>query len=123
MKKKLKPVAQPAVVPIPITLPSDLGNTTLNELLNAEDTEFTKKGNKLSFRRCTNYGTATLEIESFDTGRKMITQSTVPSKRKKADYINDIIEMKKKGMKQKDIAFYLGISESYVTMLLKEAGY
>ncbi|PPK79867.1 hypothetical protein BXY41_10892 [Lacrimispora xylanisolvens] len=119
MKKKLRP----ALSPIPISLPEELGNTTLNDLLNAEDAEFIKKGNKLSIRRVTDFGTATLEIESYDSGRKTITQSTTPQPYRKYDYIDDIIEMKKDGMKQKDIAFRLGISESYVTMLLKEAGY
>ncbi len=108
------------LIPAPISLPSDIGNITLNELLNDKDTEFSKKGNKLAFKRITDIGVATLEIETFDTGRSTITQSTVPSRNPKSDYIDDIIEMKKRGMKQKDIAFQLGISESYVTKLLKD---
>lgn len=114
-----KPISP--IGPIPISLPEDIGNTTLNDLLNSEDTEFTKRGNKMSFRRCADFGTATLEIESYDTGRKTITQSTVPIRGKKANYIDDILEMKRSGMKQKDIAFRLGISEAYVTKLLKES--
>ena len=109
--------------PLTVTLPENLGNQTLNQLLNSEDTEFTKKGNKVSIRRRTDFGTATLELESFDTGRRTTTQSVVPSKSKKADYLDDIIQMKKSGMKQKDIAFQLGISEAYVTKLLKEANF
>lgn len=104
------------------TIPDELGNVTINELLCDEATDFTKKGNKVSFRRNTPFGTATLEIENFASGRKTITQSTVPYQSKKSDYIDDIIEMKRSGMIQKDIAYRLGISESYVTMLLKEAG-
>lgn len=118
MSKKTKA----AIVPIPISLPDEIGGTTLNELLNDKDTEFLKKGNKISFKRATSIGIATLEIETFDTGRTTITQSTVPSRIPKSDYIDDIIEMKKRGMKQKDIAFQLGISESYITKLLKEKG-
>ena len=114
-KKPISPIR-----PIPISLPDELGNTTLNDLLNANDTEFTKRGNKMSFRRCTEFGTATLEIESYDTGRQTITQSTAPLRGKKANYIDDILEMKRSGMKQKDIAFRLGISEAYVTKLLKD---
>ncbi len=112
--------AKPALVPIPISLPDDIGGTTLNELLNDKDTEIAKKGNKISFKRATDFGIATLEIETFDTGRTTISQSTVPSRVPKSDYIDDIVEMKKRGMKQKDIAFQLGISESYVTKLLKD---
>lgn len=116
MSEKFKP----AFLPIPISLPDDIGNTTLNELLNDKDTEFVKKGNKISFKRATDIGIATLEIETFDTGRTTITQSTVPSRVPKSNYIDEIIAMKNRGMKQKDIAFRLGISESYVTKLLKD---
>lgn len=108
------------VKPVPLSLPEELGNTTLNELLNDQNTEFTKKGNKISFRKSTDFGVATLEIESYDTGRKTICQTTVPKRTKKADYIDDIIQMKKSGIKQKDIALRLGMSEPYVTKLLKD---
>lgn len=115
MHKKLKP----AIVPIHFSLPADIGNKTLNELLLDNNTEFSKKRNRISIKRATDIGIATLEIETFDTGRTTFSQSTVPSHAKKSEYINDIVEMKKQGMKQKDIAFQLGISESYVTKLLK----
>lgn len=113
-----KPIAP--ISPIHISLPDVLGNATLNDLLNSPDTEVTKKGNKLSIKRYTEFGTATLEIESHDTGRQTITQTTTPRRSKKADYLDDIIEMKRSGIKQKDIAFRLGISEAYVTKLLQE---
>lgn len=114
-KKAISPIN-----PVPLSLPEELGNTTLNELLNDENTEFIKKGNKMSFRKNTEFGVATLEIESYDTGRQTICQSTVPKRAKKADHIDDIIQMKKNGIKQKDIAFRLGMSEPYVTKLLKD---
>ncbi len=116
----MSPKTKPAIVPIPISLPDDIGNTTLNDLLNDKNTEFSKKGNKISFKRATDIGIATLEIETFDTGRTTITQSTAPSRTSKYDYIDDIIEMKNRGMKQKDIAFQLNISESYISKLLKD---
>lgn len=118
MKKKT-----PAVMPAPISLslPESLKNMTLHELLNSENTEFTKKKNKLLFRRVDDFGTATLEIDTNSTGRRTITQSTVPAYPKKSDYIDDIVNMSKDGMKQKDIAFQLGISPSYVNKLLKDA--
>lgn len=108
------------LVPALISLPEELGNTTLNQLLQHNDTEIIKKGNKLSFRRNTDFGIATLEIETYETGRKNISQSTVPKRCPKSAYIYDIIKMKQNGMKQKDIAFQLGISESYVTKLIQE---
>lgn len=114
-KKVMSPVK-----PVSLSLPKELGNTTLNELLNDKNTEFTKKGSKISFRKSTDFGVATLEIETYDTGRKTIYQSIVPKRAKKADYIDDIIQMKKSGIKQKDIALHLGMSEPYVTKLLKD---
>ena len=108
-----------AISPIPISLPDNVGSMTLNEIINDPNTEFLKKGNKISIKRATDIGIATLEIKQYDTGRKTITQTTIPMQTKKSDYIDDIIQMKQCGMSQKDIAFQLGISESYVTKLLK----
>ena len=116
MTKKIISPIHPAT----LSLPETLGNTTLNDLLIDENTEVVKKKNKLSFRRNTEFGVATLEIESYDSGRKTIFQSTIPKKDKKADHVDDIIKMKKNGIKQKDIAFQLGMSESYVTKLLQD---
>lgn len=112
-------ILKPLMVPI-ISLPDNLGNMTVNELLCMPDTEITKKGNKLQLRRITNFGTATLEINTYDTNIKTVFQSSVPSHPGKKELLPDIIRMKKAGVLQKDIAFQLGISESYVTKLLKE---
>lgn len=116
MKKK----SAPAVRPTHISLPDNLGGMTINELMNDDNTEVHKKKNKLSIRRTTDFGVATLSIESYDTGRNTIYQASVPKRSKKKDYIDDILEMKRQGYSQKDIAFELGLSESYVCKLLKD---
>jgi len=92
-------------------------------LYRLEQKQIQKKGNKITFRRSTDFGTAILEIEAYNTGCEVITQSIAPSYPKKYGHLNNIVKMKKSGMKQKDIAFKLGISESYITKLLKGVKY
>ena len=108
----------PALSPTHLSLPEELGNMTVNQLMNDDNTEVYKKNNKLSMRRKSDFGVATLEIESYSTGRNTICQSTVPHRDKKKDYLDDILEMKRQGLSQKEIAFRLGLSESYVSKLL-----
>ncbi len=112
--------ARPALIPTHISLPTELGDMTVNQLINDDNTEVYKKKNKLSMRRKTEFGIATLEIESYDTGRNTICQTTVPHREKKKDYLDDILAMKQQKVSQKEIAFKLGLSESYVSKLLKE---
>ena len=98
---------------------NEIGNSTINELLSDPNTEITKKGNRLSMRHRSKNGVATLELSSYDTERRELRMSSVPNKSYKVDYTNDILEMKRQGMLQKDIAFELGISEAYVSLILK----
>ena len=48
-------------------------------------------------------------------------EDNLPKKNKKKDYTNEIKQLKKAGMKQKDIAFELGMSEAYVSKLSKKS--
>lgn len=105
--------------PIFTNLPDKIGNMTVSDLLQSENSEIHYKKGKLSIRNCTDEITATLEIGSYPTGRKTASLSSVPTQGKKADYLDDIRQMLSEGMKQKDIAFELGISEAYVTQLKK----
>lgn len=105
--------------PISINLPKRIENMTIAELMNSDNSEVHYKKGKLSIRNITDDMTATLEIASFSTGRKTAKLSSVPTANKKADYLDDIRQMLADGMKQKDIAFELGISEAYVTQLKK----
>lgn len=101
-------------------LPDEINNITIGELINHPDTDVVKKGNKLSMRRRMEHGIATLELSSYPTGRQGLKMSSVPHRERKKDYKEDIIAMKQDGMRQKDIAFELGISESYVTKILRQ---
>lgn len=100
-------------------LPDEIGNITVNELMNHPDSEVIKKGNKLSIRRRSEQGVATLEFASYGTGRKEMKTTSIPHREHKKDYKEDILAMKREGMTQKAIAFELGMSEAYVSRILK----
>ncbi len=110
----------PAISPNYLSLPKNTGNMTLNELMNDEHAEVYKKNNKLSIRKKADFGVTTLEIEFYDSGMSTMCKSSVPHRDRKKDYLDDILELKREGLSQKIIAFRLGVSESYVSKLLKD---
>ncbi|MCC8152097.1 MAG: hypothetical protein LIO96_11770 [Lachnospiraceae bacterium] len=113
-------MAKPATRHETIQLPDDIGNRTVNDLLNSPNTTVIKRGNKISIRNESDQGVATLEYSTYSLGHRSLKASTAPRKEYKRDYREDIIEMKRSGMRQKDIAFELGISEAYISTLLKQ---
>lgn len=104
-----------------LSLPNEIGNVTVNDLMNHPDTEVIKRGNKLSLRRRSEHGVTTLEFSSYSSGRQEMKVSSTPRYELKKDHKDDIILMKKNGMPQKDIAFELGISESYVSNIIRQS--
>ncbi len=101
------------------TLLSEIGNLTINQILDNPNTEIIKKGNRMSIRYNSKLGIMTAELASYSTNHCELRVSSVPNKTRKIDYIENILEMKKQGMLQKDIAFELDISEPYVSYILK----
>ena len=106
--------------PVSFNLPDKIRDMTVSDLIQSENSEIHYEKGRLSVRNCIDDITATLEISSYPTGRKTAHLSSVPTQSKKADYLDDIRQMLAEGMKQKDIAFQLGISEAYVTQLKKK---
>lgn len=104
-----------------LSIPDEIGNITVNEMMNLSDAEVIKKGNKLSIRNRFEHGVATLEFYFFDSeSHEMKTTSSLCHELKK-ELKDDIVLMKKSGMLQKDIAFELDISESYVSNLIRKS--
>lgn len=97
-----------------------IGNITINDLMNDPKTDIVKRGNKISMRYQTEEGVASFEFAAYDTDRQTFYASSAPGKVYKKDYASDIHQMKNQGIRQKDIAFELGISESYVSKILKQ---
>lgn len=105
---------------VSVNLPSSLKNTTLNDLIHSDDVDLHKTKGKLAIRKSTSEGTLTIQYEEYGDGYQKCIQTAVPKKNKKKDYTNEIKQLKKAGMKQKDIAFELGMSEAYVSKLSKK---
>ena len=101
-------------------LPTDISNMKICDLVNSKDAEIHVKNGNVSIRRQTDEGVATFQFNAHNTGRQTSKFSSVPLKRKKIDYLDDILEMYDSGMKQKDIAYELGISPAYVCQILKK---
>lgn len=101
-------------------LPKSIGNKTVDELLCSPNTELHISKGKVSARTTTDDGVVAIKYSSYETGRRTISASNAPKKQKKSDYIEDIRSMKREGHSQKDIAFDLGMSPSYVCQLLKK---
>ncbi len=102
-----------------LSLPEEIGNLTLNDLLNHPDTDVSKHGNKLALRRDTTNEIITLTIATRTAGSRETSLSTDGNRPLKKNYKDDILEMKKQGMSQKDIAMEFGISESYVSAIIR----
>jgi len=62
-----------------------------------------------------------LEFTSYESGRNEFKAASIPHRERKKDYLEDILTMKRSGMRQKDIAFELGISEAYVSKILRKS--
>lgn len=101
-------------------VPASIANTTIGELLNSENIEIHKKGNSISMRTGVENSVVSLTINQYESGGNTYHGTVFPTTPKKKDLIKDIRKMKKEGIKQKDIAFQLGISPGYVTQLLKK---
>lgn len=106
--------------PITCNLPDNISNMTISDFVSSTESEIHIKDGRMSVRRSNDQGTATFQFEASPTGRQTTRTSSVPRRDRKADYIDDILEMKSQGISQKDIAFELGISPAYVCQLLRK---
>lgn len=104
----------------PLNLPSDISNMTISDLLYSSEAEIHAKNGNVSIRKITDNGVATFQFNAYNTGRQTAQFSSVPNRRKKVDYLDDILEMYNSGMSQKDIAYNLGMSPAYVCQILKK---
>jgi len=101
-------------------LPKNIRNITLEDLVNMPGTEVYANEGRITMRKCTSDGVITFSHRSYETGFHRTTMSSTSPVQRKMDYLDDIRRMKKEGMKQKDIAFELGVSEAYISQLLRK---
>lgn len=75
---------------------------------------------ELKIRQKNADGIKSYKHQVSNTGRRTTKVTEVPIKDNKKDYLQDILEMRAAGEKQEDIAHELGISQGYVSRLLKK---
>ena len=75
---------------------------------------------KLNIRQKTPDDIMSYKHQVSGTGRRTTKITEVPIKDNKKDYLQDILKMRAAGEKQEDIAHELGISQGYVSRLLKK---
>lgn len=94
-------------------------NLTIKELIeNADETVI--KGNNISITKVDNLKTLNLKITLYPNGRS-IEKTEVQNSGLKKELIPTVKQMKNENMTQKEIATKLGISQSYVSQLLKKS--
>lgn len=94
-----------------LTLPKEIGDLTLNEILSRSTATISSKNDALQVfweEDGENYAFKLWAVKHCENSEK----------RMKKDYLDDILRLKKNGWTQKRIARELGISEPYVSQLL-----
>ena len=84
-------------------------NMTIKEIMNDYKSDYSKRGERLTIRTRTEYGTITIELRTYNS-----------EKEHQKNLYPKIKEMKENGISQRDIASELEISESYVSQILKK---
>lgn len=100
-------------------LPDDLQGLTLQQLLTSEDVEITRKKNKLKITKDGPNCVLSIEYTQYSQGRSMdVSQIDMTgSKRSRKDTVK---QMRQEGKTQAEIARRTGMSQAYVSMLLRE---
>lgn len=98
-------------------LPANMKNMTIQQLVESCD-EFSVKGNVVTMKKTTDEGIFSVEYKNY-AGASSVRQVSAPNYQSKKDYTEIVHEMKRDGMTQNEIANALGISQAYVSKLLK----
>lgn len=93
-------------------------NMTVGELMNSAD-ETIIKGNTINIIKIDNDKTMNLKITLYSDGKKM-DGTEIRNRDSNKELVETIKEMQLEGMTQKEIAIKTGISQSYVSQLLKD---
>lgn len=103
-----------------LAIPKSIAGKTIEEFLNDETSELSIKGGNFLLRNKQEDSTLTLSFikTKSDDGCEM-SATMHPTEKQKKDYVDTIKELKGIGKSQKDIAYELNISPSYVSKLLR----
>lgn len=102
-------------------IPEVLAQKKIGELLQDScDNEIVVRNKSVTMRKMSDDGILTVSYTARSNGGYEITQTENPIQSEKKDNLPFIEEMLKDGKSQKDIAYELGMSPSYVSKLLKD---
>lgn len=100
-------------------LPEKLQGVTLGELLSSGDFEISKKGNKTKITRIRPDSIISLEYTEYAQG-KSLAANQVDITGSKRDRKETVRQMRKEGKTQAEIAQLTGMSQGYVSSLLRK---
>lgn len=100
-------------------LPDDLQGLTLQQLLTSDNVEITKKKNKWKITKDGPDSVLSIEYTQYSQGRSLdVSQIDMTgSKRSRKDTVK---QMRREGKTQAEIARRTGMSQAYVSTLLRE---
>lgn len=101
-------------------IPQSLSNKTIGEIIKAPNTELSAKNGSVVIRNKTPGLVYTFAVNTFSNGGGEMKTTAHPCQNVKKSNKPIIKEMAKRGKSQKDIAYELGMSQSYVSKLLKD---
>lgn len=122
MKKQKKDYLNPADN-FPMNLPeANISDMKLSDIASMSGVTLNIDTDKkeLNIRQKTPDDIMSYKHQVSGTGRRTTEITRVPLKDSKKEYLQDIREMRSAGKKQKDIADALGMSQGYVSRLLKK---
>lgn len=103
-----------------LLVPSALLNKTIGEIIKEPNTEFSSKNGSFVIRQTKSDSVFTATFNTFSNGGGEVKATAHPCQNEKKSNRPIIEEMIKRGKSQKDIAHELGMSQSYVSKLLKD---
>lgn len=105
---------------IKLPVPADFINKSIGELMQEENTDVVIRNGSISMRKVDSDGVITASYTKFSNGGAEVKATSNPHQLEKKDNLPYIKEMLKGGKTQKEVAYELGMSPSYVSKLLKK---
>lgn len=99
-------------------LPEELQKMSLNDLFQSDDVDISKKGNKVKITKNSSDSVLCLEYTQYPHG-KSLSASQIDTTGSKKSRKATVKQMRKEGKTQQEIARLTQMSQSYVSMLLK----
>lgn len=103
-----------------LLIPSTLFHKTIGEIMKEPNTEISAKNGSVVIRNKKPDIVCTIALDTFSNGGGEVKATVHPCQSEKKNNRPIIEEMVKRGKSQKDIAYELGMSQSYVSKLLKD---